>query len=157
MFNLSRVNILLKQSRKHITLSNNNYNNILKSTISQHSYTTQSALPSTPITPDLFNDEPQQPRVHTSAIPGQKSQELLNNINKLQDTRSIHFIANYDKAIGNYIYDADDNIYLDVFNSISSLSIGYNNQYLIDYLSNNKQFITSFINRPALGRSNILQ
>ena len=44
---------------------------------------------------------------------------------------SVAFFADYDKSIGNYIFDADGNAMLDVFTNISSIPIGYNHPNML--------------------------
>ena len=46
------------------------------------------------------------------------------DIDKIQSMKSIAFFADYNKSLGNYIVDADGNVMLDVFTSISSIPIG---------------------------------
>lgn len=45
-------------------------------------------------------------------------------MNEIQDTRTIQFFADYEKSVGNYIADADGNLYLDVYAQIASIPIG---------------------------------
>ena len=53
-----------------------------------------------------------------------RSKELMADIDKIQSMKSIAFFADYNKSLGNYIVDADGNVMLDVFTSISSIPIG---------------------------------
>ena len=48
---------------------------------------------------------------------------------------SVAFFADYDKSIGNYIFDADGNAMLDVFTNISSIPIGYNHPNMLKVCS----------------------
>ena len=59
-----------------------------------------------------------------SEAPGPKSKKLHEDLSKIQSMDSVHFFADYDKSIGNYIVDADGNMMLDVFTQISSVPIG---------------------------------
>eukprot|EP01118_Nematostelium_gracile_P019239 TRINITY_DN8853_c0_g1_i2.p1 TRINITY_DN8853_c0_g1~~TRINITY_DN8853_c0_g1_i2.p1 ORF type:complete len:359 (+),score=103.07 TRINITY_DN8853_c0_g1_i2:113-1078(+) len=86
----------------------------------------------------------------TQTVPGPKSQELMHHLNKMQDTRPIHFVADYEKSKGNYIVDADGNTYLDVLCNIASIALGYNHPSLVEAAKSN-EWVTALINRPALG------
>jgi len=68
----------------------------------------------------------------------------------IQDTRSVHFIADYLNSKGNYIADVDGNVLLDVYCNISSIPIGYNNPALLKAAAS-PQWVSATINRPALG------
>lgn len=59
-------------------------------------------------------------------------------------------LIDYNKSIGNYVSDCDGNMLLDMFNQISSLSIGYNHPGLLD-LAKSDKFAKAVTNRPALG------
>jgi len=104
-------------------------------------------LPSTP-TP-TFPGEPTGPQMKTK-VPGPKSEQLLKEMDKYQDSRTQHFFVDYSKSKGNYLVDADGNVLLDILASIASHAIGYNNPRLIN-AAKSDEFVTSFINRPALG------
>lgn len=62
----------------------------------------------------FFPDEPAGPVVKT-AIPGPKSKQAIEELDKVFDTRSVNMLANYQKSIGNYIADPDGNVLLDVY------------------------------------------
>eukprot|EP01098_Paradermamoeba_levis_P003627 TRINITY_DN1627_c0_g1_i1.p1 TRINITY_DN1627_c0_g1~~TRINITY_DN1627_c0_g1_i1.p1 ORF type:complete len:521 (-),score=166.28 TRINITY_DN1627_c0_g1_i1:108-1592(-) len=105
------------------------------------------SLPSTPA--PAFPNEYLGPKV-TTAVPGPKTKELAARLNNYQDPRAIHFFADYSKSRGNYIVDADGNIFLDVYCQIASIPIGYNNPALTE-AAKSDAWTTAIINRPALG------
>jgi len=105
----------------------------------------QEKSPGQPLVPG----EPTHPTVRTQ-VPGPKSQELMAQHNKLQAMDSIHFFADYEKSIGNYIVDVDGNTLLDVFTQISSVPVGYNHPALLSSLDS-AQARRIIANRPALG------
>jgi 4-aminobutyrate aminotransferase / (S)-3-amino-2-methylpropionate transaminase len=62
----------------------------------------------------FFPDEPAGPVVKT-AIPGPKSKQAIEELDRVFDTRSLNMIANYKQSFGNYIADLDGNVLLDVY------------------------------------------
>jgi 4-aminobutyrate aminotransferase / (S)-3-amino-2-methylpropionate transaminase len=48
----------------------------------------------------FFADEPQRPAVLTS-IPGPETRKILEDLDKVFDTRSAYMLANYEKSLGN--------------------------------------------------------
>jgi 4-aminobutyrate aminotransferase/(S)-3-amino-2-methylpropionate transaminase len=109
--------------------------------------TSSSSLPSTP-TP-AFPGEPSAPSTVT-AVPGPKSESLIAEMGQRQEERTVHFIADYHKSIGNYLVDADDNVLLDVFCQISSMPLGYNHPDLLK-AAKSDEWAQALVNRPALG------
>lgn len=97
----------------------------------------------------LVAGEPKGPIVNTE-IPGPKSKELMTDIDEIQMMSSISFFADYEKSIGNYLYDADGNALLDVFTNISSIPIGYNHPALLTAFDSESS-LKALVNRPALG------
>ncbi|KAF2840260.1 4-aminobutyrate aminotransferase [Patellaria atrata CBS 101060] len=96
-----------------------------------------------------FPDEPKGPIMKTQ-IPGPKSQEAIQRLSKVFDTRSLNMMADYRKSIGNYIADLDGNVLLDVYAQIASIPVGYSNHNLIEAASS-PEMVGAIINRPALG------
>ncbi|XP_066251795.1 4-aminobutyrate aminotransferase, mitochondrial [Euwallacea similis] len=98
----------------------------------------------------LVPGEPKEPHISTSAVPGPKSQQLLQDLNTINQSSSVQLFANYDKSIGNYLVDVDNNVFLDAFTQISSIPIGYNHPELLTVFKEDHK-LRALINRPALG------
>jgi 4-aminobutyrate aminotransferase/(S)-3-amino-2-methylpropionate transaminase len=62
----------------------------------------------------FFPNEPTGPVIKT-AIPGPKSKQAIEELDKVFDTRSLNMLANYQQSLGNYIADPDGNVLLDVY------------------------------------------
>mgnify|MGYP003622947218 CR=1 FL=1 len=62
----------------------------------------------------FFPNEPTGPVIKT-AIPGPKSKQAIEELDKVFDTRSLNMLANYQQSFGNYIVDLDGNVLLDVY------------------------------------------
>ncbi|XP_065066407.1 4-aminobutyrate aminotransferase, mitochondrial-like [Rhopilema esculentum] len=87
--------------------------------------------------------------------PGPVSQETMANLIKLQGESfrgTLKIFADFDKSQGNFLADADGNVYLDVFQQIASLPLGYNHSAVIEAASL-PSFTTMVVNRSALGVS----
>jgi len=97
----------------------------------------------------LVPGEPSEPVIKTE-IPGPNSKQLLKELSTLQQSGSVQLFADYDKSIGNYLVDADGNVFLDTYTQISSMPLGYNHPALMKLFSNNDN-LKALINRPALG------
>ncbi|PBP19893.1 4-aminobutyrate aminotransferase [Diplocarpon rosae] len=97
----------------------------------------------------FFANEPAGPTIKT-AIPGPKNKAVIEDLDKVFDTRSLNMLANYEESFGNYIKDLDGNVLLDVYAQIASIPVGYNNPALRAAASS-EQMISALINRPALG------
>lgn len=93
-----------------------------------------------------------QPIIRTS-FPGPKSQESIIDLVKLQGDGfkgTLKVFADFDKSQGNFMVDVDGNVYLDIFQQIASLPLGYNHQAVVNAVSS-PSFISMVVNRAALG------
>ncbi|KAJ8947724.1 hypothetical protein NQ318_017985 [Aromia moschata] len=100
-------------------------------------------------TSSLVPGEPDGPCVKT-AVPGPQSKSLLGELSKVQQCGTVQLFINYDKSIGNYLVDADDNVILDTYTQISSMPLGYNHPEVLKSFSSDHN-LKSLVNRPALG------
>jgi 4-aminobutyrate aminotransferase/(S)-3-amino-2-methylpropionate transaminase len=66
------------------------------------------------------------------------------------DFRTAVVALQYPKCKGNYVVDADDNVLLDMFGQIASISVGYRNEEL-EAVARTEEFAMAAMNRPALG------
>lgn len=94
--------------------------------------------------------EPKGPVILSDKLPGPKSRELLQSLDKIQQTGSVKLFIDYEKSIGNYMVDADGNTFLDIITQISSIPLGYNHPALIEALRDQAN-MAEFVNRPCLG------
>lgn len=77
-------------------------------------------------------EEPTRPSVLSDAIPGPSSKRVVEEIGARSDhALTTQIPIDLDKSFGNYLTDADGNILLDVFMSISSIPLGYNHPALV--------------------------
>ena len=115
----------------------------------------RSASAATATLPSIVDDlplvpgEPSGPRMLTTS-PGPLSLAHKRELDSIQNTGAVHFFCDYRNSIGNYLADVDGNVYLDLFQQISSLPLGYNHPFLLAVLKNPDNAST-FVNRPALG------
>ena len=93
--------------------------------------------------------EPSEPRVVTD-IPGPNSVRLKKELDSIQNSSGIQLFVDYSKSIGNYLTDADGNVFLDIYSQISSIPLGYNHPALLKAASDPKN-LSAFVNRAALG------
>lgn len=84
-------------------------------------------------------------------IPGPESKKLQKEMTGMNSSlAAVPFFVDYEKSQGNYIVDADGNVFLDVLTQIASLPLGYNHPALKEAV-NGKIVKNYLINRPALG------
>ncbi|TPX10027.1 uncharacterized protein E0L32_001224 [Thyridium curvatum] len=93
--------------------------------------------------------EPAGPSVKTQ-LPGPAVTAGLKDLERVFDTRSASTLVDYEKSIGNYLVDADGNVFLDMFAQIASIPLGYNNPELAKAVST-PEAIRAITSRPALG------
>lgn len=61
----------------------------------------------------FFPNEPEAPTVQ-SVVPGPNGNKAIAELSQVFDTRSVNFLSDYTKSVGNYIADPDGNMLLDV-------------------------------------------
>lgn len=93
--------------------------------------------------------EPAKPSIRTS-VPGPNTKQLIQELDSMQQAGAVQLFADYDKSIGNYFVDVDENVFLDAFTQISSVPLGYNHPELLSAFEN-QQNLKALVNRPALG------
>ena len=74
-------------------------------------------MPATSSNP-FIQGEPQGPVLKTK-LPGPETSKHIEELSKVFDTRSLNFMADYNKSVGNYLADADGNQLLDVYVVVS--------------------------------------
>lgn len=97
----------------------------------------------------IFPDEPSAPLVKTE-FPGPLSRAAKEEMSRIQDTRAVNLMVDFDRSLGNYVVDADGNVLLDVYAQIASIALGYNNPALLE-AAQTPEFAKALMNRPALG------
>ncbi|KAJ5074433.1 4-aminobutyrate aminotransferase [Anaeramoeba ignava] len=105
-------------------------------------------IPKTPLKP--LEGEFEKPEIITSTIPGPIGKRLIEDLGRIQEIRTIHFLVDFDRSFGNYVVDSDGNVLLDVFCHISSLPLGYNHPSMIKALRT-RDAVQLAAHRPALG------
>ena len=65
----------------------------------------------------FFPKEPTKPQVST-AIPGPKAAHILGKLNKHWDPRTAILVQDLTGSHGNYLKDADGNMYLDMYSQV---------------------------------------
>ncbi|CAF0726001.1 unnamed protein product [Adineta steineri] len=97
----------------------------------------------------ILSQEPSGPKMKTK-IPGPKSKQFMDDLEKTQNPLSTIFVLDVDKSIGNYAVDVDGNVMLDVYEQIASLPLGYNHPAIQKVFQDSKN-LSQLVNRPALG------
>lgn len=77
------------------------------------SFTTSAAPRMAASKEPFYPGEPSGPTVKTS-IPGPKSKQLIEEMDKVFDARAVNVMTDYEKSVGNYLADPDGNVLLDV-------------------------------------------
>jgi len=88
-------------------------------------------------------------------FPGPVSKEKIANLVKIQGDgfkATLKIFADFSKSQGNFLADADGNLYLDIFQQIASLPLGYNHHSVLDSAMQ-PSFLNLVLNRSALGVS----
>lgn len=140
----------LMQRLTNATTTISNSATLLQCSRAATSAATKSKLDSGASTERQLELEPKGPKVLSSKLPGPKSLELLQSLDKIQQTGSVKLFIDYEKSIGNYMVDADGNTFLDIITQISSIPLGYNHPALIEALKDQAN-LAEFVNRPCLG------
>jgi len=78
-----------------------------------------------------FPNEPRQPLVKT-AFPGPQSAALIKQYNDVSCGMQQHFPVDMPSSNGNYVADADGNLFLDLFTSIACIGMGYNHPGMLE-------------------------
>ncbi|CAH6719275.1 4-aminobutyrate aminotransferase [[Candida] jaroonii] len=97
---------------------------------------------------EFYPDEPTGPILVKSNTKNVQEKESLGEI---MDTKSVMFVCDYKKSIGNYLADVDGNVYLDVLQQIASIALGYNNP-ILKQVASSPDMVDALINRPASTR-----
>ncbi|CCI42958.1 hypothetical protein ABG067_001642 [Albugo candida] len=89
-------------------------------------------------------------KIVTEKIPGPKSLERINKLNRRQNTSTIQYLVDYEASYGNYLVDLDGNRFLDVYGQIGSIPLGYNHPGILKMLRDEKN-LPLLAQRPSLG------
>jgi len=105
-----------------------------------------SKMASTMCTEDGDYVEPQM----LTETPGPISRQKKVELSQLKRTEQMHFFCDFEASKGNFLVDVDGNRYLDVFQQISTLPLGYNHKALQEKIST-PLFQSILLNRSAQG------
>jgi 4-aminobutyrate aminotransferase/(S)-3-amino-2-methylpropionate transaminase len=78
-----------------------------------------------------FPNEPTEPLLKT-AFPGPLSVASMEEYGAISCNKQQQFPVDLESSLGNYVADADGNMYLDVFTSIACIGMGYNHPTLLE-------------------------
>ncbi|XP_066927871.1 4-aminobutyrate aminotransferase, mitochondrial-like [Clytia hemisphaerica] len=92
-----------------------------------------------------------EPKMVTS-FPGPKVLEHKGRLAKHQRVDQLVMFCDFENSKGNFLQDIDGNVFLDIFQQIASIPLGYNHQALLDCVKT-EEFQKILINRPAQGLS----
>ncbi|KAI4462033.1 aminotransferase [Holotrichia oblita] len=92
--------------------------------------------------------EPKEPAV--KQLNGDVHQKMLKDLSNIQYTGGVQFFADLEKSAGNYLVDADGNVFLDCYMQIASLPLGYNYPSLFNVFKDDTK-MKMLVNRTALG------
>lgn len=99
---------------------------------------------------EIYPEEPTGPILVTDGL-GIQNEKELQKLKEVFEIRYTNFMVDYEKSIGNYICDADGNYYLDVFQQIASIALGYNNPDLRE-VTKSEDMVSALINRASTSR-----
>lgn len=86
-----------------------------------------------------------------TTFPGPETQRFFKENAMMSDNYlTALFPADLQNSVGNYIADADGNMYLDVFNNIACISLGYNHPAILE-ASKSELMATLVANRTGMG------
>ncbi|GME93713.1 unnamed protein product [[Candida] boidinii] len=95
-----------------------------------------------------FPNEPEKPVIKTETIPGPVTVKKLEELGQVFDNRAAYFITDYYNSIGNYIADADGNLYLDAYAQIASIALGYNNPEILKAAKSDQMAVSPMFGPP---------
>ncbi len=84
-----------------------------------------------------------------TTVPGPKTVEMSKSMDKIQHAGGVYFFADYEKSIGNYVVDADDNVMLDMYMQIASLPLGYNHPAVRKVCSDPSMIVSGLHNKHS--------
>ncbi|KRT80000.1 hypothetical protein AMK59_6646, partial [Oryctes borbonicus] len=92
--------------------------------------------------------EPKEPAI--KGLNGEAHQKMFKDLSNLQYTGGVQLFVDLEKSIGNYLIDADGNIFLDCYMQIATMPLGYNYPSLFNVFKDERK-MKMLLNRTALG------